>query len=80
MNKYKEMYKEEIIEDIIDKYVKLEIAISNSQGATNALDQKFAALRYMKNLIKTITAEDENEIEERIKDGYKRRYNIKEEE
>ena len=50
MNKYKEMYKEEIIEDIIDKYVKLEIAISNSQGMANALNQKFATLKYMKNL------------------------------
>lgn len=79
MNKYKEAYKEEIVSDIVDKYVKLDVAISNSQGMTNALDQKFATLKYMKNLIKTITAEDEEEIDQRIKDGYSRFYNKEEE-
>lgn len=79
MNKYKEAYKEEIVSDIVDKYVKLDVAISNSQGMTNALDQKFATLKYMKNLIRTITAEDEEEIDQRIKDGYSRFYNKEEE-
>lgn len=80
MNKYKEAYKEEIVSDIVDKYVKLDISISNSPSMANALDQKLSTLKYMKNLIKTITAEEEEEIDHRIKEGYIRFRNTEEEE
>lgn len=73
MNKYKEAYKEEIVSDIVDKYVKLDITTSRSQNngtiSDIVLNQKLSTLRYMRNLIKTITAEGEEEIDQRIEEG-----------
>ena len=73
MNKYKEAYKEEIVSDIVDKYVKLDITTSRSQNngtiSDIVLNQKLSTLRYMRNLIKTIAAEGEEEIDQRIEEG-----------
>ena len=84
MNKYKEAYKEEIVADIVDKYVKLEYSINStkpddSQVATNTLNQKLATLKYMKNLLRTITAEEDVEIDQRIEEGRSRFYDDDEE-
>lgn len=68
MNKYKEMYKESIVKDIIGKIVDLDDSICACQGCREqvVLDQQWGTIRYMKNLIKTITAESDSEVEERI--------------
>ena len=70
MNKIKEAYKEVIVRFIIENYLELKQKINTFKGAMdeNELNQRFAALKFMKNLIKTITAESDDEIEERIKE------------
>lgn len=70
MNKIKEAYKEVIVRFIIENYLELKQKVDASQGAMteNDLNQRFSALKFMKNLIKTITAESDSEIEERIKE------------
>ena len=73
MNKIKEAYKEVIVRFIIENYLELKQKVDASQGAMaeHDLNQKFSALKFMKNLVKTITAESDDEIEERIKELHK---------
>jgi len=72
MNKVKNAYKETIVRFIVENYVELDKEIQSSQGAMpeNVLNENFATLKYMKNLIKTVTNESAEEIDERIKEGY----------
>lgn len=74
MNKTKEAYKLTIVNFIVDLYLELNDEVSASQEAMaeHDLNQKFSALKFMKNLVKTITAESDAEIEERIS-NHKRR-------
>lgn len=73
MNKIKEAYKEVIVRFIIENYLELKQKINTFKGAMdeNELNQRFAALKFMKNLVRTITAESDDEIEERIKELHK---------
>lgn len=73
MNKIKEAYKEVIVRFIIENYLELKQKVDASQGAMaeHDLNQRFSALKFMKNLVKTITAESDDEIEERIKELHK---------
>lgn len=82
MNKTKELYKQRIINLIADEYVALDNHICATQGCMeqNVLDQKVATLKYLKNLIKTITSESEDAVEEIINEAKDRYYNEKEEE
>ena len=70
MNKVKEAYKEVIVRFIIENYLELKQKVDASQGAMaeHDLNQRFSALKFMKNLVRTITAENDDEIEERIKE------------
>lgn len=70
MNKVKEAYKEVIVRFIIENYLELKQKVDASQGAMSEheLNQRFAALKFMKNLVKTITAESDAEIQERIEE------------
>ena len=74
MNKTKEAYKLTIVNFIVDLYLELNDEVSASQGAMaeHDLNQRFSTLKFMKNLVKTITAESDAEIEERIS-NHKRR-------
>ena len=65
MNKIKEAYKEVIVRFIIENYLELKQKINTYKGAMdeNELNQRFAALK--------ITAESDDEIEERIKELHK---------
>ena len=74
MNKIKEAYKEVIVRFIIENYLELKQKVDASQEAMaeHDLNQKFSALKFMKNLVKTITAESDDEIEERIKELHKK--------
>lgn len=69
MNKTKEAYKLTIVNFILDLYMELHDDIAASQGCVeeHILNQDIAALKFMKNLMKTITAETDAEIEERIR-------------
>ena len=64
MNKNKERYKKVIVDFIADCCAELEHKICSSQGALpeNILNEKYSALKYIKNLIKNIMSEDEEEI------------------
>lgn len=81
MNKTKAAYKTTITNFIVDCYVELAENITNIQKyiPDTDLKQEVSTLKYMKNLIRTITAETDEEIEERIKEG-KERFNKLEEE
>lgn len=76
MNKTKEAYKEVIVEFVVDNYVELDNEISASQGCMSEtiLNEKFSALKYMKNLVRNLTAESEEDINLRLKEGYDRFY------
>lgn len=73
MNKIKEAYKCVIVDFIIENYIELNNEINASQGMMpeNVLNEKFSALKFMKNLIKTITAESDEEVQERIEEKFK---------
>lgn len=51
----KEKARDEIVSFIALKYINLSNALDNCQGATENLEEKFAVLRYYKNLIKNLT-------------------------
>ena len=76
MNKVKEIYKTIIVEFIADNYAKLnyDINILKDNIPENALNERYSTLKYMKNLIKTITSEEDEEIENRIKEANERFY------
>lgn len=69
MNKVKEGYKLTIVDFIIDLYMELHDEVSATQGCIeeHELNQQKSALKFMRNLVKTITAESDEEITERIR-------------
>lgn len=76
MNKCKAMYRENILKYIADEYVYLENEIDASQGCMeqNTLDQKWGTLKYLKNLLKNISSETPEEIEERLDEARAKMY------
>ncbi len=74
MNKTKVAYKTTIVNFIVDCYVELAQNITNIQKyiPETDLNQEMSTLKYLKNLIRTITAETDEEIEERIREGKER--------
>ena len=81
MNKTKVAYKTTIVNFIVDCYVELDANVISAQGCLpeTELNQEISTLKYMKNLIRTITAESDEEIDERIKEGRERLYKSEEE-
>ena len=72
MNKTKEAYKRVIVDFIVENCVELNKKIDYSvrEMKENELNEKKSALKYMKNIIKTITIESDEEIEDRINEAW----------
>ena len=51
----KEKARDEIVSFIALKYINLSNELDSCQGATENLEEKFAVMRYYKNLIKNLT-------------------------
>lgn len=69
MNKVKEGYKLTIVNYILDLYMELHNEVSATQGCIeeHELNQQKSALTFMRNLVKNITAESDEEVMERIR-------------
>ena len=70
MNKIKEAYKRVIVDFIVGNYIELDDKMSekNMISTENEINEMKSALKFMKNIIKTITIESDEEVEKRIKD------------
>lgn len=70
MNKIKEAYKRVIVDFIVENYIELDDKMSekNMISTENEINEMKSALKFMKNIIKTITIESDEEVEKRIKD------------
>lgn len=68
MNRIKEAYKETIADFIVDSIWEISDKINAPNDYTeNKMNELQSTRKYLRNLIKTITAESEEEIDERIK-------------
>lgn len=72
MNKTKEAYKRVIVDFIVENCVELDNKITHCvrDMTENEINEKKSALKYMKNIIKTITIESDEEIEKMITEKY----------
>lgn len=72
-NIYKIAVKESVVEHVVDEYVRMENRLLKHETIPPVeYSQKIAALNYLKNLLKTITAESDEYIQEKIDEGYER--------
>ena len=62
----KQKAKQEIISFIAEKYIRLDMNLDACQGCTDKLDEKFALLRYYKNLLKLITGFTDEQVQNAI--------------
>ena len=75
MNKTKEAYKRVIVDFIVENCVELDKKITHCvrDMTGNEINEKKSALKYMKNIIKTITVESDEEIEKMITEKYRKK-------
>ena len=75
MNKTKEAYKRVIVDFIVENCVELDKKITHrvKDMTENEINEKKSTLKYMKNIIKTITIESDEEIEKRITEKYNKK-------
>ena len=72
-NVYKSAVKESVVEHIVDEYVWIEKRLLKNETIPPVeYSQKVAAMKYLKNLLKTITAESDEYIQEKINEAYER--------
>lgn len=72
-NVYKMAAKESVVEHIVDEYVHIEKRLLKDKTIPPVeYSQKVAAMNYLKHLLKTITAENDEYIQEKIDEGYER--------
>lgn len=73
MNIYKISAKEAVVSHIVDEYIQIEKHLLEDKTIpAEKYAQKTSAMNYLKNLLKTITAETDESIEARIDEGYER--------
>jgi hypothetical protein len=74
MNIYKISAKEAVVSHIVDEYIQIEKHLLEDKQliSSEKYAQKTSAMSYLKNLIKTITAETDESIQSRIEEGYER--------
>ena len=73
MNIYKIAAKEAVADHIADEYVQIERRLLKDKAIpAEEYAQKTSAMNYLKNLLKTITAETDESIQNRIDEAYER--------
>lgn len=72
MNKTKEAYKRVIVDFIVENYIELDRNLNYSvrDMSGNEINEKKSALKFMKNIIRTITVETDEEVQKRIDEAY----------
>lgn len=73
MNIYKISAKEAVASHIVDEYIQIEKHLLKDKTIpAEKYAQKVSAMNYLKNLLKSVTAETDESIEARIEEGYER--------